>query len=142
MLRLRSNRVAYHGGKMMGTFSQKQSTMNIKNINSLNGNLGGRPHKIRTFIASLYGDNLQRLANFAASLKAYSNEALVESYNKNFRTGPFGVNAQNVYMVALHREFESRFGKSPMTCEHDYVVTLSHFIMLEGNTWVFVFERT
>lgn len=59
---------------MMGTFSQKQSTMNIKNLNSLNGNLGGRPHKIRTFIASLYGDNLQRLADFAASLKAYLKE--------------------------------------------------------------------
>ncbi len=106
------------------------------------GNSGRGPQKIRTFIASLYGDNLQLFADFAESLKTHSNEELVETYNKNLRSGPFGVNAQNVCMVALHREFESRFGKSPMIEEHECVVTLAHFIILEGNTWVFIHDRT
>lgn len=113
-----------------------------KNIpNPQNGHLGGSPTRPRTFIASPYGDYQQRIdSSVAAYLKGETIE-LVEMYNQNLRTGPFGVNAQNLAMVALHRAFLKRFGKSPMNAEHDLVVTLTHYIMLEGDSWAFVHER-
>jgi hypothetical protein len=116
--------------------------MNHTPSQSNSGNTGGSPQQPRIFIVSQRESNLQDLLDFGLSLRQRSTESLVKSYNQNYQKGSFGVNAQSVFILALHREFLDRFGKSPMTFEHDCVVTLPQFITIDGSSWALVYDKT
>ena len=115
--------------------------MNRISSQSNSGNKGGSPHQPRTFIISQRESNLQLMLDFGLSLQQRSNESLVKSYNQNFQNGSFGVHAQSVFILALHREFLDRFGKSPITLEHDCVLTLRQFITIDGSSWALIYDK-
>lgn len=116
--------------------------MNKNPSQSNRGNQGGSPYKPQIFFVSQRESNLQQLLDFGLSLRQRTTESLVKSYNQNFQNGSFGVHAQSVFILALHREFLDRFGKSPMTLEQDCVITLSQFIIIDGSSYALIYDKT
>lgn len=57
-------------------------------------------------------EDAARIKTFYEQLKTYDNHTLVDAYNTEKRI--VGVNAQTLYLVALHHVFVDRFGKSPI----------------------------
>jgi hypothetical protein len=64
-----------------------------------------------------------------------SNQHLIDEYNKQAKLGFVGVHQQIVYLIALRKVMNTRFGKSPIRIENEVVVSMSGQIYVMGNTY-------
>lgn len=75
---------------------------------------------------------------YVDQLSAYSNGELIEAYNKQAHLGMVGVRRQVLYIMALHRVFLNRFGRSPVWNERKNVWGLRGTIVLRGESFSFL----
>lgn len=68
--------------------------------------------------------------------RAQSNEELVKAYHKLCEHGFFGVHAQGLSVIAQHKVFTERFGKSPIRFEQNTLLEFTGPIELLDNDWV------
>ena len=73
--------------------------------------------------------------HYYTDLMHESNQNLIDEYNKQAKLGFVGVHQQIVYLLALRKAMNIRFGKSPITIENDIVVGMSGQIYLMGNSY-------
>lgn len=68
-------------------------------------------------------EDAARVKSFYDRLNTYDNQTLVDAYNIEKRV--VGVNAQTLYLIAMHHAFVERFGKSPIIVTDDTPVKLT-----------------
>ncbi|HIB46883.1 MAG TPA: hypothetical protein EYN07_02350 [Flavobacteriaceae bacterium] len=73
------------------------------------------------------GDS-EKITEQLVEIKEYSNEILVQQYNRMFRLGLMDVHIQKLYVLALRIEFIRRFGKAPIVFEDNIILRLTEKI--------------
>lgn len=78
----------------------------------------------------------KELFKYRDMFMVYSNKQLIESYNNSVDTGIVGAHQQALYLIALKKVFNIRFGKSPIKIEDNIIISLSGKIVQEGESYV------
>ena len=66
------------------------------------------------------GDGETLIAN-KRSFEKYSEQELVDTYNKSVKIGIVGVHQQGLLLIALWKEFSERYGESPVQFEENII---------------------
>ena len=72
----------------------------------------------------------ERLLEHYQALSNASLEELVESYNKNVSIGITGTQAQGLYLLAMHKVFLNKCGRSPISWTDNMVLALGKVVEL------------
>lgn len=67
----------------------------------------------------------KKIAEHLAGIREYSNEVLIQQYNRMFRLGLMDVHNQKLYVLALRIEFLKRFNKTPIIFEDNIILRLT-----------------
>lgn len=73
--------------------------------------------------------------DYIASFREYSNQKLVDAYNREARTGIVGVHEQQRYLVANRVVMRDRFRHSPVSCESGIMGIQGEVILAKGKVW-------
>ena len=76
------------------------------------------------YVVVSQGRDQEEIENYQVSFRKYSNEALIEAYNKQARLGIVGVHQQAWYLLALRQVLIERFGESHVELEDGCVISL------------------
>ena len=68
--------------------------------------------------------DMERFSERIRQFREFSDQELIEAYQKQARCGITGVHAQAVYLLALRKVMGERFGGSPVTLEDQCVIDL------------------
>ena len=77
----------------------------------------------------------ERLLEHYQTLTNATLEELVESYNKNVSIGITGTQAQWLYLLAMHKVFLNKFGRSPISWTDNMVLALGRVVELVDEGW-------
>ncbi len=77
----------------------------------------------------------ERLLEHIQTLSNLTLEELVESYNKNVSIGITGTQAQGLYLLAMHKVFLNKFGRSPISWTDNIVLALGEAVELVDDEW-------
>lgn len=70
----------------------------------------------------------ERLLEHIQTLSNATLEELVESYNKNVAIGITGTQAQGLYLLAMHKVFLNKCGRSPISWTNNMVLALGKVV--------------
>lgn len=77
----------------------------------------------------------ERLLEHYRTLSNATLEELVESYNKNVSIGITGTQAQGLYLLAMHKVFLNKCGRSPISWTENMVLALGEAVMTSNGQW-------
>ena len=77
----------------------------------------------------------ERLLEHYQTLSNATLEELVESYNKNVSIGITGTQAQGLYLLAMHKVFLNKCGRSPISWTDNMVLALGRAVDVVDTNW-------
>ena len=77
----------------------------------------------------------ERLLEHYQTLSNTTLEELVESYNKNVSIGITGTQAQGLYLLAMHKVFLNKCGRSPISWTDNMVLALGSIVEASNGQW-------
>jgi hypothetical protein len=77
----------------------------------------------------------ERLLEHYQTLSSAALEELVESYNKNVSIGITGTQAQGLYLLAMHKVFLNKCGRSPISWTDNMVLALGEVVEASNGQW-------
>jgi hypothetical protein len=77
----------------------------------------------------------ERLLEHYQTLSNATLEELVESYNKNVSIGITGTQAQGLYLLAMHKVFLNKCGRSPISWTNNMVLELGKVVEVADGGW-------
>jgi len=77
----------------------------------------------------------ERLLEHYQTLSNTTLEELVESYNKNVSIGITGTQAQGLYLLAMHKVFLNKCGRSPISWTDNMVLALGSTVEASNGQW-------
>ena len=77
----------------------------------------------------------ERLLEHIQTLSNATLEELVESYNKNVTIGITGTQAQGLYLLAMHKVFLNKCGRSPISWKNNMVLELGKAVEAVDGGW-------
>jgi hypothetical protein len=77
----------------------------------------------------------ERLLEHYQTLSNTTPEELVESYNKNVSIGITGTQAQGLYLLAMHKVFLNKCGRSPISWTDNMVLALGEAVEVVDGGW-------
>ena len=77
----------------------------------------------------------ERLLEHIQTLSNVTLKELVESYNKNVTIGITGTQAQGLYLLAMHKVFLNKCGRSPISWTDNTVLALSEAVEVVDGGW-------
>jgi hypothetical protein len=77
----------------------------------------------------------ERLLEHIQTLSNATLEELIDSYNKNVSIGITGTQAQGLYLLAMHKVFLNKYGRSPISWTDNMVMALGTAIMTSNEQW-------
>jgi hypothetical protein len=77
----------------------------------------------------------ERLLEHYQTLSNVTLEELVESYNKNVSIGITGNQAQGLYLLAMHKVFLNKCGRSPISWTDNMVLALGRAVEVVDDKW-------
>jgi len=80
----------------------------------------------------------ERLLEHYQTLSNVTLEELVESYNKNVSIGIIGNQAQGLYLLAMHKVFLNKCGRSPISWTDNMVLALGTAVEASNGQWKLV----
>ncbi len=78
--------------------------------------------------------DLERISNYRLKFSTLSNLEIINRYNNQEISGVY---LQTLYIIALHHDFITRFGRSPITFD-GMLVTLGCKIKQVKNSWDYI----
>ena len=70
------------------------------------------------------------------ALRRGSNRALIYEYRRHDDSGFYGVRSQLLWVIALHKVFLERFGRSPIQMEKSGMVTTTGPVAIIEDDWI------
>ena len=77
----------------------------------------------------------ERLLEHIQTLSNATLEELVESYNKNVSIGITGTQAQGLYLLAMHKVFLNKCGRSPISWTDNMMLALRNSVEVVDGVW-------
>ena len=77
----------------------------------------------------------EKLFKYRDMFKAFSNDELIDSYNRSVDTGIIGSHEQALHLISLRWVFNERFGKSPIKIKDNILISLSGKILQEEDSY-------
>ena len=77
----------------------------------------------------------ERLLEHYQTLSSSTLEELVESYNKNVTIGITGTQVQGIYLLAMHKVFLNKCGRSPISWTDNMVLALGSAVEVMDEGW-------
>ena len=77
----------------------------------------------------------ERLLEHYQTLSNATPEEVVESYNTNVSIGINGTQAQGLYLLAMHKVFLNKCGRSPISWTDNMVLALGRAVDVVDTNW-------